>query len=348
MKLSATHKPELIAGAVIAGIATLVVSVIAVGGIVSPSSQTKPSTQWTARSASPTIAVEKGSVLYAAQQLHVAEPQPHGYSRDEFGQRWADVDRNGCDQRNDVLRRDLAKRHIKPGTNGCVLRRGVTQNGTYGRDNLKYKRGGSKVDIDHVVSLADAWRMGAYNWSANRREKFANDFIELEAVDAKTHRDKGDSAADEWLPKDPDQQCSYAARQVQIKTLFGLAVTKAERTAIVAALTAEDCDGGNWPLPERSDYRVPKPKAIGEPKPKPSPKPEPEPSQPSVRKGVHPGASPHSPASKRSSAPTKASSRPRKASELPPTSSASSTPPPPQPSITTPPPPQPSTTTPPA
>ena len=29
------------------------------------------------------------------------------YSRDEFGQRWADVDRNGCDTRNDILRRDL-------------------------------------------------------------------------------------------------------------------------------------------------------------------------------------------------------------------------------------------------
>ncbi|WP_397321065.1 hypothetical protein [Paenarthrobacter nicotinovorans] len=30
-----------------------------------------------------------------------------GYSREQFGPRWADVDRNGCDTRNDILRRDL-------------------------------------------------------------------------------------------------------------------------------------------------------------------------------------------------------------------------------------------------
>jgi hypothetical protein len=30
-----------------------------------------------------------------------------GYDRDQFGPAWKDVDRNGCDQRNDVLTRDL-------------------------------------------------------------------------------------------------------------------------------------------------------------------------------------------------------------------------------------------------
>jgi hypothetical protein len=30
-----------------------------------------------------------------------------GYTRDQFGQAWADVDRNGCDTRNDILKRDL-------------------------------------------------------------------------------------------------------------------------------------------------------------------------------------------------------------------------------------------------
>jgi hypothetical protein len=53
------------------------------------------------------------------------DPKPDGYDRDEFGQKWADVDRNGCDQRNDILRRDTKKRHTKPGTNGCVLQSGV-------------------------------------------------------------------------------------------------------------------------------------------------------------------------------------------------------------------------------
>ena len=30
------------------------------------------------------------------------------YDRSAFGQAWLDVDRNGCDTRNDILRRDLA------------------------------------------------------------------------------------------------------------------------------------------------------------------------------------------------------------------------------------------------
>lgn len=30
-----------------------------------------------------------------------------GYDREQFGSAWTDVDRNGCDTRNDVLNRDL-------------------------------------------------------------------------------------------------------------------------------------------------------------------------------------------------------------------------------------------------
>ena len=123
---------------------------------------------------------QEGSLLAAANDLKAGAPHTKGYSREEFGQRWADVDRNGCDQRNDVLRRDLVKRHTKPGTNGCVLQSGVTRGDTdYGRSGGKYERGRGKVEIDHVVSLADAWRMGAYRWDAQKRERFANDFIEL-------------------------------------------------------------------------------------------------------------------------------------------------------------------------
>jgi hypothetical protein len=88
-----------------------------------PTSPTPSSAPTTPSSAptptpSPTIAAEKGSVLWVALHLEIATPTPSGYSRHEFGQKWADVDRNECDQRNDVLRRDTNKRHTKPGTDG--------------------------------------------------------------------------------------------------------------------------------------------------------------------------------------------------------------------------------------
>jgi hypothetical protein len=44
-----------------------------------------------------------------------------GYTRDEFGPAWADVDRNGCDTRNDILARDMTNETFKPGTNNCVV-----------------------------------------------------------------------------------------------------------------------------------------------------------------------------------------------------------------------------------
>jgi Protein of unknown function (DUF1524) len=115
--------------------------------------------------AGPMQNVPADSVLAAAYDLQVAEPEPDGYDRDEFGQKWADVDRNGCDQRNDVLRRDLVKLHTKPETNGCVLARGVLESSPYSGDKIKWAKGDTTIEIDHVVSLADAWRMGASDWA---------------------------------------------------------------------------------------------------------------------------------------------------------------------------------------
>jgi hypothetical protein len=123
-----------------------------------------------------------------------------------------------------------------------------------------------------VVAVSTVSDFGLHQ-AQDRRRNRSLWVVELEAVDAATNRDKGDSAADEWLPKDPDQQCSYVIIQVVIKTLYHLAVTKAERGAFVRVLTAQDCEGGTWPLLDRSDFKVPKPKPIGEPKPKPVKKP---------------------------------------------------------------------------
>jgi hypothetical protein len=72
-----------------------------------------------------TPAVDPDSVLGVAMSLPEFDHGIPGYKRSKFGQAWKDIDRNDCDQRNDVLRRDLRDRHTKPGTNGCVLIQGV-------------------------------------------------------------------------------------------------------------------------------------------------------------------------------------------------------------------------------
>jgi hypothetical protein len=194
------------------------------------------------------------------------------YDRDKFGQAWKDVDRNGCDQRNDVLRRDLTKRHTKPGTNGCVLASGVLKSEYTGK-TVKFTRGDRKIEIDHLVALAEAWRTGAFAWDRAKRERFANDPFNLEAVEAAVNREKSDEPPNYWLPD--IKQCDFVNRYLSIKHLYRLGVTKDERNWLLNKL-ANDCDG-TVKVYERADYKTPKARPIGEPKRKPSPRPKPEP-----------------------------------------------------------------------
>ena len=72
-----------------------------------------------------------GGVATVLASLRVAGRAPlTGYSRAEFGPAWTDdngaaLGHNGCDTRNDVLRRDLRTVVLKPGTHGCAVLRGA-------------------------------------------------------------------------------------------------------------------------------------------------------------------------------------------------------------------------------
>jgi hypothetical protein len=154
-----------------------------------------------------------------------------GYSRTRFGEAWADVNGNGCDTRDDILRRDLRQKTLRAGTHGCVVTSGRIVD-PYTGVLLHYVRGHSDVDIDHVVALGDAWQMGAARWTAARREALANDPLNLLAVYDAANRQKGDADAASWLPPRKAYRCAYVARQVAVKLKYGLAATSSERTAM--------------------------------------------------------------------------------------------------------------------
>ncbi len=124
-----------------------------------------------------------------------------GYDRDQFGPSWADTDRNGCDTRNDVLRRDLVEVVLKEGTNGCVVLSGRLVD-PFSGSAILFSRGAGSADvqIDHVVALSDAWQKGAQQWSLGRRLAFGNDPLNLLAVDGTVNSAKGDGDAATWLP----------------------------------------------------------------------------------------------------------------------------------------------------
>lgn len=163
-----------------------------------------------------------------------------GYERDEFGSGWLDPDRNGCDARNDMLRRDLTEVTFKDGTQDCVVLTGTLDDAFTGTV-IEFQRGpgsSSEVQIDHLVALSDAWQKGAQQLSNQERELFANDPLNLLAVDGDTNAAKGDSDAATWLPPNRGFWCDYVARQTAVKAKYDLWMTAAEHRAVADVVTS--------------------------------------------------------------------------------------------------------------
>jgi hypothetical protein len=159
------------------------------------------------------------------------------YSRDRFGKPWSDevnvaFGHNGCNTRDDVLRRDLLDVVVRPGT--CFAQRGTLAD-PYGGETIAFVRGpvtSEAVQIDHVVSLSDAWYKGARDWDDQRRRDFANDPRNLLAVAGNVNFDKAFRDAASWLPPNAAFRCEFVARQVAVKSAYGLAVSAKERDAM--------------------------------------------------------------------------------------------------------------------
>ncbi len=188
----------------------------------------------------PAGTLDPSGAAAALAGLRVADKAPlEGYERDcgegegcVFGPAWADVDRNGCDQRNDVLHRDLTDVEVREGTGGCVVVAGTLDDPYTGSVVPFVKAEASEVPIDHVVPLAAAWVQGAAAWPADQRRAFANDLGNLIATTQSVNSSKSDSTAEEWVPPDPAYGCSYATVIVTVKDRYALSVTPAEARAL--------------------------------------------------------------------------------------------------------------------
>lgn len=182
---------------------------------------------------------------YASRALDVLETlavkgraPKTGYGRTLFGQAWADVDRNGCDTRNDILDRDLSEKTFKPGSGDCTVLTGVLAD-PYTATTISFVRGAatsSAVQIDHVVALSDAWQKGAQQLTVEQRTSFANDPLNLLAADGPANQQKSDSDAASWLPANKAFRCDYVARQISVKASYNLWVTQAEHDAMARVL----------------------------------------------------------------------------------------------------------------
>jgi hypothetical protein len=186
----------------------------------------------------PVHPVPQGTALAALEGLAVkGRAAVSDYSREAFGQAWQDVDRNGCDTRNDILRRDLTAVVMTEGSK-CRVAAGSFQE-PYTAQSVDFRRGSESsraVQIDHVVALSDAWQKGAQALAAGERQRLANDPLNLIAADGPANQQKGAGDAATWLPKNKSIRCHYVARQISVKAAYGLWVTAAEKDAMKRVL----------------------------------------------------------------------------------------------------------------
>ncbi len=197
---------------------------------------TDPSPPTADRTAPPTASVGPAEVvrrLLGRLRVALVDRALPPYRRKAFGDGW-DYDRaSGCNTRERVL--------IAESLTPAVL--GPRCKVLSGRWTSRYDgvttTDPADLQIDHLVPLGDAWGSGASDWTAIRREQFANDLTDpatLIAVTGRTNESKGDKAPDHWLPPDPAARCPYVADWIEVKARWGLSVTPTEHDALARVL----------------------------------------------------------------------------------------------------------------
>ncbi|MGX1881198.1 HNH endonuclease family protein [Streptomyces sp. NPDC055287] len=168
------------------------------------------------------------TVEKAIENLPIAAEDNAGYNAGKFTH-WTDPDQDGCDTRAEVI---IAEATTPPTIDGrCTITGGAWHSYYDKRDHT----GAGALDVDHLVPLAEAWRSGASAWSAEERQRYANDMADprvLAAVTAAEKRRKGDRDPARWEPSDDSADCRYIAEWAAVKGRWKLSVDAAELAAL--------------------------------------------------------------------------------------------------------------------
>jgi hypothetical protein len=164
----------------------------------------------------------------AVEALSVADEIRDGYERTKF-KHWVDEDADGCNTRAEVL---LDEATTPPDISGRCTITGGAWYSYYDDVTVTDARG---LDIDHMVPLAESWDSGAYDWTPQRRQDYANDLGEhlaLVAVTARSNRSKADQDPAQWMPPHQPAHCTYITDWVTVKTRWNLHVDTAEQATL--------------------------------------------------------------------------------------------------------------------
>jgi hypothetical protein len=195
--------------------------------------------------AAPAAAAKERKVQSLLNSLKVSPERPAGYNRNLFPH-WDSVG-HGCTVRSIVLIEE-ARRGPSTGR-ACPVGSGEWFSQF---DGVTVTDPG-RLDIDHMVPLAEAWRSGARNWTTPVRRAFANDLGysgSLIAVTASSNRSKGDQDPARWLPPRVSYRCTYISEWIAVKWRWRLRVDASEQAALRVQVSA--CGNPRITVPTRA------------------------------------------------------------------------------------------------
>ena len=107
-------------------------------------------------------------------------------------------------------------------------------------DLTAFIRDGKTSDITraHYVEGKEAWESGLFALETSFLSGYLSDPLNLVEGDLGHPTPLRRGLAHQWLPADPGMRCLYVARQVKVKTKYGLGTTLAERDALKKELKA--------------------------------------------------------------------------------------------------------------
>jgi hypothetical protein len=147
----------------------------------------------------------KGSI----SPTQVADNNKSGgkYNRKDW-KHWSDFDGDCQDTRAEVLISQSSTPVKFDTSRGCRVTSGTFYDPYSGRTFTN----DDDVDIDHIIALGYSSARGGSHWSAEKKEQFANDPLNLIAVDRSLNRAKGAAGITEWLPPNHSYRCEYIER----------------------------------------------------------------------------------------------------------------------------------------
>ena len=160
------------------------------------------------------------------------------YDRDDW-RHWTDEDKDCQNTRHEVLIEESRIPVQYKSDDRCKVEAGEW----YGAYTGVVITDPTKLDIDHLVPLANAHKSGGWAWSDERKRSYANDLdnpAHLIAVTASANRMKGAKGPEEWRPSNEEHLCQYALDWIKVKQTWALTATPAEASALQELLST--CD----------------------------------------------------------------------------------------------------------